>query len=169
MTLLAGLKSHVMHRKGQTALSFLVVVYSSLVVVSPVQAEEPTAAAPQLADGIWRIEGRAIPGTRCGDWAVRLTNRQGRLSGVVWFRRARVPMRDLVLRLDGSFSGTTRAGFIGSRFAHTHKITGQFAGDTVNLTLKTGRCPPRRGTASRQAAGSEPERDTATAMVRNRD
>jgi hypothetical protein len=42
-------------------LSFLVVVYSSLVVVSPVQAGEPTAAAPQLADGVWRVEGQPSP------------------------------------------------------------------------------------------------------------
>ena len=151
-------------------MSFLVVaVYASFGVFSPVRAGEPMAAAPQLADGVWRVEGPAIPGTRCGDWAVRLTNRKGHLSGVVWFRRARVPMRDMELQPDGSFSGTTRTGFTGSRFARAHKITGQFAGDTVNLTLKTGRCPPCRGTASRQAAGREPERDTATAMVRNRD
>jgi len=140
-----------MHRKGRTALSFLAVAMCSSFVVSPVRAVEPTAAAPQLADGVWRVEGPAIPGTRCGDWAVRLTNRQGHLSGVVWFRRARVPMRDLKLQPDGSFSGTTRAGFIGSRFARGHKITGQFAGDTVNLTLETDRCPPRSGTATRQA------------------
>ena len=42
-------------------MSFLVVVYSSLVVVSPVQAGEPTAAAPQLADGVWRVEGQPSP------------------------------------------------------------------------------------------------------------
>jgi hypothetical protein len=121
-----------MHQRG-TVLSFLVVaMYASFVVVSPVRAVEPTAAAPQVADGVWRVEGPAIPGTRCGDWAVRLTNRQGRLSGVVWFRRARVPMRDLVLQPDESFSGTTRTGFTGSRFVRAHKITGQFAGDTVN-------------------------------------
>jgi hypothetical protein len=156
-----------MHQRG-TVLSFLVVaVYASFVVVSPVLAVEPTAVSPQVADGVWRVEGPAIPGTRCGDWAVRLTNRQGRLSGVVWFRRARAPMRALVLQPDGSFSGTTRAGFIGSRFANAHKITGQFADDTVNLTLETDRCPPRHGTAARRAAGSEAARDTATAMLRN--
>ena len=131
----------------------LVTALVSLAVVSTLWAVEPTAAAPQLADGVWRVEGPAIPGTRCGDWAVRLTNRQGHLSGVVWFRRARVPMRDLELQPDGSFSGTTHAGIIGSRFARAHKITGQFSGDTVNLMLETDRCPPRHGTAIRQAAG----------------
>jgi hypothetical protein len=137
-----------MHRKRWTALSFLAVC-SSFVVVSPVRAVQPTAALPQLADEVWRVKGPAIPGTRCGDWAVRLTNRQGHLSGVVWFRRARFPMRDLELQPDGSFSGTIRAGFIGSRFARVHKITGQFVGDTVSLTLATDRCPPRHGTATR--------------------
>ena len=122
-------------------------------LVSLLRAVEPAAAAPQLADGVWRVEGPAIPGTRCGDWAVRLTNRQSHWSGAVWFRRARVQMRDLELQPDGSFSGTTRTGFIGSRFARAHKITRQFAGDTVNLTLETDRCPPRHGTATRQAAG----------------
>ena len=48
-----------------------------------------------------------------------------------------------------------------------HKITGQFAGDRVNLTLETDRCPPRHGTAARRAAGSEAARDTALAMLRN--
>jgi hypothetical protein len=52
-----------MHQRG-TVLSFLVVaVYASFVVVSPVRAVEPTAAAPQVADGVWRVEGPAIPGT----------------------------------------------------------------------------------------------------------
>lgn len=128
-------------------------ICTSLAAVSPVLAVEPTAAAPQLADGIWKVQGRAVPISRCGDWAVRLTNRQGHLSGVVWFRRAMVRMRDLVLHPDGSFSGTTRAGFRGSRLARAPKITGQFSGDTVNLTLETDRCPPRHGTATRQATG----------------
>ena len=51
-----------MHRKGQTALSFLVVaVYASFGVFSPVRAGEPMAAAPQLADGVWRVEGQPSP------------------------------------------------------------------------------------------------------------
>jgi hypothetical protein len=145
-----------MDRSGRTVfpglLHFLVIaVCASFAGVLPVRAVEPTVAAPQLADGIWRVQGRAVPVSRCGDWAVRLTNRQGRLSGVVWFRRAMVRMRDLVLQPDGSFSGTTRAGFRRSRFARAPKITGQFSGETVNLTLETDRCPPRHGTATRQA------------------
>ena len=66
---------------------FLLVAVCALVAaVSSVQAVEPAAApATQLADGTWTVQGRAIQGTRrCGDWLVRLTNRQGELSG--WFR-----------------------------------------------------------------------------------
>ena len=119
----------------------------SLAAVSPVRAVEPAAAAPasQLADGIWMVQGRAIPGTRrCGDRLVRLTNRQGRLSGVVALARASVPIQNLVLLPDGSFSGTTRAGLTGSRLARAYKVTGQFSGDTVSLTLEDHICPPRR-------------------------
>jgi hypothetical protein len=70
-----------------------------------VEAVEPTAApATQLADGIWTVQGRAIQGTRrCGDWLVRLTNRQGELSGVVSLARSSVPVRNLALQPDGSF------------------------------------------------------------------
>jgi len=57
----------------------LVAMGALLAAVSSVQTVEPTAAAPatQPADGIWTVQGRAIQGTRrCGDWLVRLTNRQ---------------------------------------------------------------------------------------------
>ena len=117
-------------------------------------ALEPTAApATQLADGIWTVQGRAIQGTRrCGDWLVRLTNRQGQLSGVVSLARSSVPIQDLALQPDGSFSGTTQAGLTGSRHARAYKVTGRFSGDTVSLTLQDDMCPPRHGTATRQAA-----------------
>jgi hypothetical protein len=63
-----------------------VAVCAAVAAVSPGRAVEPPATAPatQLPDGIWTVQGRAIQGTRrCGDWLVRLTNRQGQLSGVV--------------------------------------------------------------------------------------
>jgi hypothetical protein len=136
---------------------FLVIaVCASLVAVSPVRAVEPVATAPatQLADGIWTVQGRAIQGTRrCGDWLVRLTNSGGQLSGVVSLARSSVPIPNLMLQPDGTFSGTTRAGLTGSRHARSYKVTGKFSGDTVSLTLQDSMCPPRRGTAARQAAG----------------
>jgi hypothetical protein len=108
------------------------------------------AASAALFDGVWRVEGRAISGTRCGNWLVRLTARQGQLSGVVALARGSVPIRNLVLQPGGRFSGTTRGGVIGSTHARAFKITGQFSGDTVNVTLETDLCPPRHGTAVRQ-------------------
>ena len=73
----------VMDRSGRTVFPglshFLVVaVCASFAGVLPVRALEPAATAPtKLADGIWIVQGRAIPGTgHCGDRLVRLTNRQ---------------------------------------------------------------------------------------------
>ena len=149
-----------MDRKGRSVFRgssrfLLIAVCASLAAVSPVLAVEPATTAPatQLADGIWTVQGRAIPGTlRCGDWLVRLTNRHGQLSGVVSLARSSVPIQNLVLQPDGSFSGTTRAGLTGSRHTRAYKVTGKFSGDTVNLTLDDNLCPPRRGEATRQAA-----------------
>jgi hypothetical protein len=129
---------------------------ASLAAVSPVRALESVAAAPssQLADGIWTVQGRAIQGTRrCGDWLVRLTNAGGQLSGLVSLARSSVPIQNLTLQPDGTFSGTTRAGLTGSRHARAYKVTGKFSGDTVSLTLEDNMCPPRSGTAIRQARG----------------
>ena len=145
-----------MDRKGGTVFRgssslLLAVVCASLVAVSPVGAVGPTA---QLADGIWTVQGRAIQGTRrCGDWLVRLTNSGGQLSGVVSLARSSVPIQNLVLQPDGTFSGTTRAGLTGSRHARAYKVTGKFSGDRVSLTLEDNMCLPRHGTAARQAAG----------------
>jgi hypothetical protein len=125
-------------------------------LASPVRFVKPVTAAPatQLADGIWNVQGREIPGRRqCGDWLVRLTNRQGQLSGVLSLARGSVPIQNLTLQSDGSFSGNTRAGVIGTTHARAYKITGKFSGEAVNLTLQDNRCPLRHGTAVRQAGG----------------
>ena len=116
--------------------------------------EQTTAAtATQLGNGVWTVQGRAIPGRRqCGDWLVRLTNAEGRLSGVISLARASVPIQNLTLLPDGSFSGTTRAGLVGSSHARAYKVIGKFSGDTVSLTLEDNLCPPRHGMAIRQAA-----------------
>jgi len=124
--------------------------------ISPLWAAGPAATTPdnQLADGVWTVQGRAIQGTRrCGDWLVRLTNTGGRLSGVVSLARSSVPINNLMLEPDGTFSGTTRAGLTGSRHARAYRVSGRFTGDTVNLTLEDNQCPPRQGTAVRQAGG----------------
>ena len=102
-----------MDRKGATLFRgysyfSLIVVSALLIAISPVRAVEPAAAAPatQLADGVWTVQGRAIQGTRrCGDWMVRLTNAGGQLSGVVSLARSSVPIQNLTLQPDGTFSG----------------------------------------------------------------
>jgi hypothetical protein len=153
-------RSEVMDREGGTVVRglsrfLLIAICASLAVGSSVRAIESATAAPdQLADGIWRVQGRAIPGSRrCGDWLVRLTNAGGQLSGVVSLARSSVPVQSLALLPDGSFSGTTQAGLTGSRHARSYKVTGKFSGDTVSLTLEDNQCPPRHGTAIRQAGG----------------
>ena len=147
-----------MDRKDRTVVQGLsrflrIGICASLAVGSSVQAIQPATAAPdQLADGIWRVQGRAIPGSRrCGDWLVRLTNARGQLSGVVSLARSSVAIQNLALLPDGSFSGTTHAGLVGSRQARSYKVTGKFSADTVSLTLEDNLCPPRHDTATRQA------------------
>jgi len=126
---------------------------ASLAAVSPTGAQPPAPAPAALASGTWTVQGREIPGTRCGHWLVRLTNMQGRLSGVVSLARGSVPMHDLALLPDGSFSGTTQAGVVGSTHARAYKVTGRFSGDTVQLTLENDICPARHGAATRQSEG----------------
>ena len=129
------------------SLPFLFIAVSvSVAAVVPVQA--------QLTNGTWTVQGTRVPGSRrCGEWLVRLTNARGQLSGVVSHARATVPIQKVVLMPDGSFSGTTQASLSGPRRAPPAKVTGQFSGDTVNLTFDSERCPPRQGTAARRALG----------------
>ena len=138
--------------RGPLRVLFAVLCVS--VPLLPLSAAGPAAPACQLLDGVWTVQGRAIQGTRrCGDWMVRLTNSHGQLSGLVSLARSSVPIQNLVLMPDGSFSGITQAGLTGSRHARAYKITGRFSGDTVSLTLEDNQCPPRQGTAVRQAGG----------------
>jgi hypothetical protein len=120
-------------------------------------AVAPAAAAPaiQLADGTWRVQGTRVTGSRrCGEWLVRLTGVGGQLSGTVSHgRNTAVPIQNLVLMPDGSFSASMPASMSGSRRAPPATITGQFSGDTVNVTFDSERCAPRQGTATRRALG----------------
>ena len=124
----------------------------------PAPVAEPVAPPPavQLADGTWTVQGTRVSGSRfCGEWLVRLTSAGGQLSGSVSHaRNTAVPIQNLVLMADGSFSGSTQASMSGSRRAPPATVTGQFSGDTVNLTFDSERCAPRQGTATRRALGS---------------
>jgi hypothetical protein len=124
---------------------FVIGMCAPLTVASPARAQSPAT----LANGTWTVQGREIPGTRCGHWLVRLTNSQGSLSGVVSLARGSVPIQNLALAPDGSFSGSTRAGVVGSTHARAYQITGRFVGDTVHVTLETNLCPARHGVATR--------------------
>ena len=125
-------------------------MWGLLAVVSSAGAQPPAAPPVTLANGTWTVQGREIPGTRCGNWLVRLTNLQGSLSGVVSLARGSVPIQNLALAPDGSFSGATQAGVVGTTHARAYQVTGRFVGDTVHLTLETNRCPARHGVATRR-------------------
>ena len=124
---------------------------------SPVPAAQP-APAPviEFADGTWTVQGTRIPGSRrCGEWLVRLTNAGGQLSGVVSQARSTVPIQNLVLMPDGSFSGTTPERLVGRNRAPASKVIGRFSGDMVSLTFESERCPASQGTATRTRRASE--------------
>jgi hypothetical protein len=123
-------------------------------VASATSAGQPVPAQTiRLADGTWIMQGTRIPGSRrCGEWLVCLTNSGGRLSGVVSQARSTVPIQNLVLMPDGTFSGTTPERMVGRNRAPASKVIGQFLEDTVSLTFESERCPSRQGTATRRAA-----------------
>ena len=140
-----------------SSLFLLAAALASLAVVSPVRAAESVVAAPasKLVDGTWTVQGRAIQGKRrCGDWLVRLTSRQGQLSGVLSLAGSSLPLRNLALRPDRSFAAKTEAGVVGSTHVRAYRISGKFSGETVSLTLEDDLCPSRRSPATRQALSS---------------
>ena len=127
---------------------------SFLLIAGCVWVSGISPARAQLADGVWTVQGEGSPGSRrCGQWLVRLTNVRGKLSGTVSHARTTVPIQNLVLMPDGTFSGTTEADLRRSRHARVSKVTGRFSGDTVNLTLEIQSCPARQATATRGATG----------------
>jgi hypothetical protein len=123
-----------------------------LIIAGCVWVLEISPAPAQLVDGTWTAQGEGSPGSRrCGEWLVRLTNVGGQMSGSVSHARTTVPIQNLVLMPDGTFSGTTAADLRRSRHARASKVTGRFSGDRVNLTLEIQSCPARQGTATRRA------------------
>jgi hypothetical protein len=129
-------------------MALAVTLWAALAAIAPGRAQ-PSPGPVAIPNGTWTVQGREIPGTRCGNWLVRLTSRDGNLSGVVSLARASVPLENLVAQPDGSFSGATRPGVVGSTHARPYRVTGRFTGDTVHLTLETYRCPLRQGSSTR--------------------
>jgi hypothetical protein len=136
---------------GRNFVRGIVVVTAIAVVLPPPSLAQPKPGlAPDLpADGTWTVQGREIQGTPCDHWLVRLTNVQGTLSGVVSLARGSVPLTNLTLVPDGSFSGFTRAGVVGSTYERAYEVSGRFSGDTVHRTLKNDICLARHGVARR--------------------
>jgi hypothetical protein len=113
------------------------------------------SAVAQVPQGIgfWNAQGRAVPGTRCADWYVRLAVEDGRLTGVLGVGQGNLTIQNLVLRPDGGFSGSTPAGHVNSRVVRAYNISGRFTGDIANVTVKTELCPDRTASARRQPFG----------------
>lgn len=126
--------------------------YLGLAIVLAI-APLATAVAQVPRDGFWTVQGRAIPGMRCGDWMVRLAVEQGRLTGLVGVEQGNVMLQNLVLRPDGGFSGNTVAGHVNARAVRAYQVKGRFSGDLVTVTLSNEICPDRQGSALRQRTG----------------
>jgi hypothetical protein len=112
-------------------------------------ASAPLAWSAGLPNGTWDVQGRAELGTPCGHWFVRLRVNQGRLSGIVGVGQGNVPLQNVVLQLDGSFSGSTRETWLGPRHVRAFQVRGQFVGDTVQVTLENQYCDARSASARR--------------------
>jgi hypothetical protein len=104
-------------------------------------------------DGFWTVSGRAISGTRCADWTIRLAVEQGRLTGVVSVGQGNIILQNAMLRPDGSFSGNTLEGHVNNRHVRAYIVTGRFSGELVNLAISSVICPDRRGSALRRPTG----------------
>ena len=59
-------------------------------------------------DGTWQAGGEPQPGSEqfCGDWFVRLVVFEGRPSGFVSVGAGFLPLQNIVLKSDGSFTAT---------------------------------------------------------------
>src|SRR5215831_10778607 len=123
--------------------------------VSPLRA--------QLADGTWTVQGEGSSGSRrCGAWLVRLTNLRGQLSGTVSHARTTVPIQNLVLMPDGTFSGATEADLRRSRHARASKVTGRFSGILSTLLWKSS--PARLARAQPSGKPHEAEAQASLAI-----
>jgi hypothetical protein len=133
----------------------------------PVPIAQPVAPPPavQLADRTWTVQGTRVPGSRfCGEWLVRLTSAGGQLSGTVSHARVTVPIQNLVLMPDGSFSRTTQASMSGSRRGPPSTVTGRFSGYTVGVASTASAAPRVKPRPS--DAQQAPKVDTANTTVR---
>lgn len=127
-------------------------ITTALAMALFVVAGTSVAQVPQ-GIGFWNAQGRAVPGTRCADWSVRLAVEDGRLTGVLGVGQGNVTIQNLILRSDGSFSGTTPAGHVNNRSVRAYRISGRFTGDLARITVSNEICPDRSASARRQPFG----------------
>lgn len=120
-----------------------------LSLVALILTAAPSAWSADLPDGNWDVQGRAVMGSPCGHWFVRLHVNRGRLSGIVGVGQGNVPLQNIVLQADGSFSGSTRETWLGHRHVRAFQVRGQFVGDIVQVTLENQYCDARSASASR--------------------
>jgi hypothetical protein len=140
---------------GSAIVALLVMaVCVPVIAVSRPQTAEPATASPSrwLADGIWIVQARAPGNQHCTDRLVRLSNKQGRLSGALAFARASVPIRNLMLPPDGSILGATRARLTDQNSAALIKLAASSAGIRSALPLKVMAAPSPR---HRNSTGSK--------------
>ena len=115
-------------------------------------AAEPALSAQVTPDGRWTVQGRGIMGTGFGDWFVQLSSLQGQLSGVVGLGKGNVPLRNVVLRSNGTFTGSTPDTWDGPRHIRGYHVFGRFSADRVTVTIENRFCPARTGSAPREAS-----------------
>src|SRR5271155_5053868 len=118
----------------------------------------PTFAAD--FDGTWQAGGEPQPGSEqfCGDWFVRLVVFQGRPSGFVSVGAGFLPLRQISLQPDGSFTATAAGGGLtsnDSRELLPHVVSGKLSGNTITASLAI---PGDPGCGTRTAQGTRLKR-----------
>lgn len=120
-------------------------IYEPAVARPVVPQPPPPPARAVLPDGNWEVHGSATS-HQCGSWSVRIAAAQGRLSGSFFVgdtgeNVGLLPIRDLALRPDGTFSGTGVTGSQG-----LYQFSGRLSGDMMSLTMTSvsARCPETR-------------------------
>jgi hypothetical protein len=106
------------------------------------------SAAAAVVDGTYAAN---LPGAgRCpSGLIVRLTVVQGQLSGVLVGANGTQTIDSLVLKPDGSFTGSTSSATGGSHPGAAFAVSGQFSGNAVTISASGGPCGTLTGQGTR--------------------
>jgi hypothetical protein len=106
------------------------------------------SAAAAAVDGTYSAN---LPGgSRCsGGLIVRLTITRGQLSGVVVGSAGSQTIENLVLKPDGSFTGSTSGATGSSHVGFAYTVSGQFSGNAVTVSATGGTCGTITGQGTR--------------------